>query len=81
MSDRRICHRICLGLFAALALLCAASISVSAQTLSCDALKGDCLERGINANVCGRNYASAHLTGKWPAFRRGNLVIPARACK
>ncbi|MEW6767457.1 MAG: hypothetical protein AB1342_05435 [Pseudomonadota bacterium] len=80
MMDRRICRQIFLGLIAALVVLSAAS-NVSAQALSCDALKGDCLERGINANVCGRNYASAHLTGYWPAFRRGNLRIPARACK
>ncbi|MBI3699421.1 MAG: hypothetical protein HY242_03110 [Afipia sp.] len=73
-------RRIFLGLFAALAFACAAR-PASAQLLSCAALKGDCLERGIHAHVCGRNYASAHLTGRWPAFRRGKLVIPARACK
>lgn len=79
--DRRICREVFLGLFAALAFACAASTSAFAEPLSCDWLKGDCLERGIAQPICMRNYKSAHLTGKWPAFRRGDLVIPARACK
>lgn len=77
MRNRRVYD----ALFAAAACLALASTPGAAQVLSCDALKGDCLERGIHPNICGRNLASAHLTGHWPAFRRGNLVIPARACK
>ncbi len=62
--------------------LCAVAVSTaSAEILSCDYLKGDCLERGVAAAICERNMKSAHLTGHWPAFRRGKIVIPARACR
>ena len=60
--------------------LLAASVA-SADILSCDYLKGDCLQRGVTAAICQRNMKSAHLTGHWPAFRRGKTSIPARACR
>jgi len=68
-------------LLIALAFCLLAAPTASADILSCDYLKGDCLQRGVTAAICQRNMKSAHLTGHWPAFRRGKISIPARACR